>query len=271
MGIHELLKDVADEVRTDLRTNVEVIEVSSLAADRLYTEVPKWVKANDVVVVFADLKGSTKLNVDRYYTSSAKTYEAATGGLVQVLSDARFAPDFMDIQGDGVYALFTGERRYQRALCAAVTTTSFSRDLVQQLKSNFGETFPDTGFKVGIASGTLLGKRIGVRGTNEPVWAGHAVNFAAKCSQEGDAHQVVVTDPVWQQFANNHYIRYSCGCPSGTSRDLWQHDLTSDRLPEGKQQVHVLTSSWCTEHGDEYCDQILAGACRRPGFKGVAA
>ncbi len=171
---------------------------------------------------------------------------------------SKFDPGFVDIQGDGIFALFHGDLAFERAFCAAVTVKTFSeRHLMPMIDELFSETFPDTGFKVGMASGTLAVKKVGVRGTNEPVWAGKPVNWAWKCAQKADAHQLVATSAVYEKLDPNDYIAWSCGCPGGVPGPLWE-DTEVEKL--GKHaQAKVLLSSWCPTHGDEFCQAILEG------------
>lgn len=254
-----LMQDLADEVADDLDADVKIIEQDVLDPSALKSAIPTWHSTDDVVCVFCDLKNSTKLSLRQYAKSSARTYEAATGGAVQAM--AAFAPEYMDIQGDGMYGLFSGELRYERALCAAVTVRTWSeRTLVPELTKKFGKRFPETGFKTGIASSRILGKRIGIRGTHEPVWAGKAVNYAAKLAQEADRHQVYVTDRVYGALEGNDYVRVSCGCGNigRYPRRLWSPSV-SQKLPPEQNTVYVLSSAWCTTHGDEFCSAILAG------------
>ena len=60
------------------------------------------------------------------------------------------------------FALFHGERPYERALCAGISLKTFSeRHLVPLIKQHMGATVPETGFKAGLAAGTLAVKRVG--------------------------------------------------------------------------------------------------------------
>jgi class 3 adenylate cyclase len=223
----------------------------------------------NVVAVSADLKNSTSLSVkDRYAQTSARLYEAATGSAVRLMT--KFDPQFLDIQGDGIFGLFHGERAYERALCAAITLKSFSqRSLEPQIEELFAKEFPDTGFKVGIASGVLVAKKVGVRGTNEPVWAGKPVNYAVKCAGKADRHQLIATAPVFEKFDDNDYVTHSCGCPNGTPYELWS-DTEVEKL--GKHSsCKLLLSGWCTTHGDEFCNAILEGRRKRDDVTRAAA
>jgi hypothetical protein len=259
--INSELADIDERVRDDLKTAVEVEDIDHIPSlDEMYVERRKWLRIKSVFAVSADLKHSTSLNFGKYVNTSARLYEAATGSAVRILS--RFQPGFLDIQGDGMFALFHGDLALERALCAAISVKTFSeRHLVPAIEGLFAESFPNTGYKLGMASGILAVKKVGVRGTNEPVWAGKPVNWATKCAQRADRHQLVVTGAVFDKLAENDYMRYSCGCPDGTPSDLWS-DIEVEKL--GKHSTcSLLKSSWCQTHGDEFCQAILDGRCDR--------
>ena len=130
----------------------------------------RWHKLSDAVAVVADLKNSTKLGTGKWAASTASIYEASTGSVVKIFDE--FDADFLAIQRDGAFALFWGERRYERALCAGITIKRFSRNMVERLEKRWPD-LPETGFKVGVASSRLLAKRIGTPrnpAQQEPVW-----------------------------------------------------------------------------------------------------
>jgi class 3 adenylate cyclase len=257
-AVSDLIGALHEFVAEELGTVVDFEECETFPDD-FYIERRCWKRIKDCVVVVGDLKNSTKLDTKTRHNGTARLYEAATGGLIQVVSE--FRPDFVDIQGDGLFAIFHGDRRYERAVCAGITVKTFSeRVLVPRVRAHFPERFPETGFKVGIARGTLLVKRVGVRDTNEPVWAGKPVNWATKCAEAVDAHQLMVTEGVWQRFKNNEYLRYSCNC--GGKTDLWRLQQ-NEKLPEEAIDCHLLSSQWCETCGDEFCNAILAGQTQR--------
>lgn len=271
LKVTALLDDQNDRAKTALQTVVEVIDTDTfpLVSD-LYSEVPKWYRMRNVVAVSADLKNSTSLSVkDRYAQTSARLYEAATGSAVRLV--ARFDPQFMDIQGDGIFGLFHGERAFERALCAGITLKTFSeRSLEPLIEDQFAKEFPDTGLKVGIASGVLVAKKIGVRGTNEPVWAGKPVNYAVKCAGHADRHELVATTSVYEKFADNDYVTHSCGCPAGSIPTALWSDTNVEKL--GKHSsCKLLRTNWCRIHGDEFCAAILDGKKRRDDIGQLAA
>jgi class 3 adenylate cyclase len=269
--ISEMMVEFDERVRRELKTPVEIEDCETFPdPEDLYLEKRCWMRMKDVVAVAADLKGSTKLNFDKHANTSARLYEALTGHMVRAVEE--FEPEFVAIQGDGLFALFHGDMRYQRALCAAVTLKTFSeRTFVPAVRELMSERFPDTGLKVGMDAGILVAKRVGVRNTNEPVWAGRPVNWAFKCAETAEAHQLVVTRTVFEKLEANDYIVYSCGCPNGSVSNLWTSTSVQGLPEEEGVECKVLKSDWCVKHGDEFCEAILDGKTSRPAMPGKAA
>lgn len=266
-----LLGDLDAAVRTELASTPEVVDKGdNLGVDDLPITVRRWHKLTDAVAVVADLKNSTKLGTGKWAASTASIYEASTGGIVKIFD--QFDADFLAIQGDGAFALFWGERRYERALCAGITIKTFSRDMVIRLEKKWSD-LPETGFKVGVASSRLLAKRIGTPrnpAQQEPVWAGKAVNYAAKAAQGADQHELIVTGSVWDVVEKNDYLAVSCPCGTGPSLGIWA-DTEIERLPDGdpEAQGRLLTACWCDTHGAEYCAAVLDGKRQREDAKAL--
>jgi len=266
----ELLLDAVDDTTKDefaSKPSVEEWGDDFDVAD-LPIQARKWIQVPDVVAVVADLKNSTHLSTGKHAASTASIYEAATGGTVKIYN--RFGADFIAIQGDGAFALFWGEQRYERALCAGVTVKTFSaKHLVPRLEAKWpthAEEHP-TGFKVGIASGRVLVKRIGTPrnlSEQEPVWAGKPVNFATKAAQQAGRHELIVAGSVWDQIENNDFLTITCPCSGGPSARLWE-DVTIEKIPEdnAEREGRMLESSWCITHGPEYVKAILDGSKKR--------
>jgi class 3 adenylate cyclase len=264
VDLEALLTDIDDDVRVELASMPEVANKGdSLDIDALPIAARRWHKVNDAVAVVADLKNSTRLGLNKHQASTASIYEASTGGVVQIFDT--FDADFVAIQGDGAFALFWGgdrDDRFARAICAGISIKTFSeKALVPRLEAKW-DSLPETGLKVGIANSPLLVKRVGVPRSEhqEPVWAGRAVNYAAKAAQQADQHEMIVTGAVWDWVAGNDYLAATCDCGSGPSTDLWS-DVTIDKIPDsdGDREGKLLTSSWCDIHGAEFCGHVLAG------------
>jgi class 3 adenylate cyclase len=266
VDLQDLLDTLAEDTKTELGCTPTIEDWNgSLDVASLPITARKWIKVPDIVAVVADLKNSTKLGTGKRAASTASIYQAATGGIVETFD--QFDADFIQIQGDGAFALFWGDRRYERAMCAAITIRTFSDDLVQRLESKW-PTIVQTGFKLGVASQRVLVKRIGTPrnpAQQEPVWAGKPVNYAAKAAQSADRHQVIVTGSVWDKISGNDYLTISCGCDgngnlANPATTIWE-DMTIERLPENEpeREGRRLVAPWCKIHGPEFCAAILAG------------
>ncbi|MBK9697234.1 MAG: hypothetical protein IPO80_07505 [Propionibacteriaceae bacterium] len=215
-----------------------------------------WLKIPEVVAVVADLRNCSQLGTGRHDVSTAKIYQSSVDGAVKVFHD--FDANFIDIQGDGGFGLFWGDSAYERAFCAAVTVRSFSALLVKQLETKYGGSgsFPETGFKVGMASDRVLVKTIGTPrdvAEQEAVWPGRTVNHAVKCAQSAARHQIVTTERVWNHFKENDFVTTSCGCSNGVPgsdvTDLWkefeiEHIHDEDYRHGYMLRVRLVSESW---------------------------
>lgn len=265
MDLEKLLKDSDQHVNDELATKPDVLAVGDdLDLDDLSVSKRRWAQVDEIVAVIADLKDSTRLSTGKHAASTASIYEAAIAPLADIFE--QFDVDDIDIQGDCAIGIFWGEDRMERAFCSGVTIKTFSeRHLEERLESKWPEA-PKTGFKVGMAASRILVKRIGVPRKpkyQEEVWAGKAVNYAAKAAQCADRREMWVTGGVWERLKSNDYIAYSCGCGSrdGQPTDTIWDDVDITRLPEGEEDRYgrKLTSMWCVKHGAMFCDAILAG------------
>lgn len=244
-----------------------VVKDKGLDVDKLPIDKDEWHQLTDVVAVVFDMKDSTKLDEARRPASTASIYDAGVGGIVRIFKN--FDADFVDIQGDGGFALFWGDSRYNRAIVSAITIRSFSDDFAKQLADKWPDA-PTTAFKVAIASGAVLAKRVGLPRHlefQEPVWAGKAVNFAFKAAQQIDPGFVLVTASVWDELSKNDFVAFSCDC--GTPSPLWSaHHI--DRISEAESLGAILESKWCSIHGNIHLDAILAGQKIRPNVDRTA-
>lgn len=129
------------------------------------------------------------------------------------------------------------------------------------------EAVAETGYKVGIASSPLLAAKVGVRfdtSRQEPVWAGKAVNYAAKAAQQSDRHQLLITASVWAAIEKNQYLTYTCDCGDGPSSNLWKAQVIG-KLPanDDEREGMLLESTWCATCGDEFCASVMKGESSR--------
>lgn len=270
------LDGVCDDARDDLGTSVEIQSargfpaIEGLPLEKNQAGKFVWREISDASVVATDLKASTAVSYSKQDRVGARLYQASTGNCAKVMKP--FTPDFVDIQGDGLFAIFAGEHHVERAMCAAVSLNSFGRRLAVMLADQFGDEVPEmkeSGLKIGVDRGLMLVKRIGVRGDyNEPVWAGKPVNYATKCAQAAGAGQVIVTSRFSKEFRDNEFVRFSCGCvagePGGEVGPLWRK-IEVDALGQDAQARELL-SAWCRHCGTMFCRAILRGEKERDGL-----
>lgn len=256
-----LLSGLQDAVTREIATTPAVqAREGRFSVATLPITARRWHQIPDMVAVVVDLKSSTKLSTNKWAQSTASLYEASTGNVIRIFK--HFRADFVQIQGDGAFALFWGERRYERAMCAAITTQIFGADLVKQLQNRWPNQ-PKTGLKVGVASGRVLAKRLGIPrnpAMQEPVWAGKPVNYATKAAQCVTSPSIIITASIWKAIAANEYLTQACICSTRTNRHVWA-ETKIRKLPDGDAQAlgHRSTYRWCSKHLDADCQAVLAG------------
>lgn len=284
-GINEYLSEIKERAEDDLTTVVTIEEATTFPTPgKLALEKPVWKKIDDVAVVATDLKGSTRISYSKRDWVGARVYQASTGNCARIFQ--RFDAQFVDIQGDGLFGIFHGELAVERAIACAFTLKSFSaRDIASLIDEHLGSNVPEgfeTGLKVGVDAGTILAKRIGVRGEhNEPVWAGKPVNYATKCAQAAEAHEIILTDRFFELVGGNDYVRYSCGCDVVRHGDesvrvigtnpgpLWSVTEVETLGDHSACKRFPGQSSWCEHHGDDFCAAIEAGETDREELEGL--
>lgn len=217
-----------------------------------------WLRIPNTICVFADMVGSTRLSAYRHDKSTAGAYQLFTETAVRLFS--AFEAPYIDVRGDGAFALFNAGQEY-RAIAAAVTFKTFSREeFAPRLRDSTGI---DIGAHIGIDQKTLLVRKVGLKrhagrsDRQNEVWAGKPVNMAAKLAAVSAVDELSVS-PRYYQRITSKLVRRSCGCPNGQKTDLWERRslLNDDRFDF--DQAHVLKSGWCAEHGAEYCERIIA-------------
>ena len=203
--------------------------------------------------------GSTLLSAERHTKTCAKVYHLFSETVARIFHD--FESPYIDIQGDGVFALFNSDQ-VNRSLASAVTVKTFIEDYFEPQVRDMARY----GAQIGIDQGTVLVRKIGLKFTNRSdrqneLWAGKTVNMAVKLSSKANRGELIVSDRYFSKIRGEMALR-SCGCScdgrSVPKENLWTEiDVSSDdRLDFNK--AYLLKSIWCSRHGQEYCSAILA-------------
>lgn len=251
-------KDIIDGQIEKFKNNIFTEEVDKIPnVDDIPGEgTTKWLKIPDVICVFVDMKNSTKFSASHHAGTTAKVYTLFTGTAVRLFK--AFGAAYIDIKGDGVFALFNSDQVHA-ALCSAVTFRTFIKDEFEAKVTN--KTKVDTGVHIGIDQATLIVSKIGLRKSakrgdmHNEVWAGKAVNMAAKLSSLSNNDEVCVSSRFYKNIKSDKALN-SCTC-GGEPKLLWsEYDVSKDER-FSFNCAHILESSWCKKHGAEYLDEIL--------------
>ena len=272
-----ILKDVATAVTAQLNDQAKLgVQVANQKA------VPEsgpanrglWWRIPNVTAVFADLKGSTELNSSVPPEAAAMAYTYFIRAMTVVLE--RFSAGYIEIQGDGIFGLFSGQRSaFLAAACAITMRTQLERAVAVEFKR---DASVDWNLKagIGIDQGTLLVRRLGLKGTRQnEVWAGKPVNIAAKLSSVAGPNQVVVSDRVYWGYERASTMRQralidSCSCNGGTGArrlssaarqapKLWTKQAAPANLGLDFGHIYRRKVGWCGKHGEDYCETLVTG------------
>lgn len=216
-----------------------------------------WLRIPDVICVFVDMIGSTQFSAKKHDKTTASVYQLFTGTAVRLFHE--FEASYIDVRGDGVFALFNSNRPY-RALAAAVTFKTFvENEFTRRVKS---KTDIVVGGHIGIDQRTVLVRTMGLKSYSDrtdrknEVWAGKPINMAAKLASETDRGELLVSDRFYNQLKDEH-VTMSCGCPNQQKVKLWDEiDLKNDDRFDF-DSAYLLKSNWCETHGAEFCYKIL--------------
>ena len=270
-----------DEVRDDVANQLE--QQSDLGVQiTTRNDVPEvgpvnrglWFQIPRVTAIFADLKNSTGLNADDGPRVAAYAYTYFIRAMTVTLE--RFSAGYIDIQGDGIFGLFSGQgSRFCAAACAVTMRTLVEREVASLFEKDAEADWKLTA-GIGIDHGTLLVRRLGLRGTKEnEVWAGKPVNVAAKLSSQAGSNQIMVSERVFSQYRSASKLRqrallWSCGCsdgiagtgfdvPAGQTSCLWEEVSAPTGIGLDFPSMYRLKSAWCKTHGPEFCEAIITG------------
>ena len=265
MDINSRLTELAQQARVQFNTSLTIEDRAEIPAS---LAIPKennhWLRYEDVTCVYADMVKSTELSVTKAPQTVGKMYELFTGNVVNIMNHL-FEADYIDVRGDGAFGLFVGRAGLYKAVAAAITIKTFIEFHARDIASTLGISTP-LASHIGMQRGRLLAKRIGLRGDfQNEVWAGKPVNVAAKFAALGGSNELVTSKEVFDALGSDLLYK-SCGCTrnkdgsatyTGAVKDTWEPPTPVEYSKYGTTSVYKLKTSWCPNHGDDYCRQIL--------------
>lgn len=218
-----------------------------------------WLRIPDVICCFVDMEGSTKLSASLHDKSTARCYRYFTQTAIRIF--AEFEAPYIDVKGDGVFALFDSKKVYT-ALAATVTFKTFVKEhFTPEVEKKHNLTI---GGHFGIDQKTLLVRKLGYKrydgrtDRQNEVWAGKPVNMAAKLASLSTDNKLWVSDRYFKNLKDKKAI-YSCGCGSQDDQgtELWQEEDLANDSKFDFNKAYSLESNWCSKHGKSFCRDLL--------------
>lgn len=257
MLIYDFLKEIKSQ--TDELTNKINIEPKddikeAVKEAELYENT--WNKVKDAVVVFSDLKDSTKISFDNTEKTMSKLLEMLNKPFIDI--HTKFGAEFIDMKGDGGIAIYSPDN-YLNSILAAITVNSYYKKyVVREVVSKYKSLFV---VETGIATGDLLVKRVGIKKNNNNffVWSGETVNKAALISKKLKAEpisenfsysNVGITRELFEKLRrteNQRHLLHSC-----CSRFKHWHTYNKSEV-----NYHYNPSPWCPIHGQQLLEKLL--------------
>lgn len=257
------VKEIIDAARGRYEEGEEVEQRDKIpSTDDIPLETNKWLRIDDAVCVYIDMKDSTRLSAQKHDKSTASIYQYFTDTAVRVLN--YFEAAYIDVRGDGAFGLFDKNRTYH-GLVAAISFKTFVNHVMSKEVSVSNDELK-IACHIGMDMKTVLVKRVGLRrvegktSKQNEVWAGKPVNMAAKLASLGGENQLTVSERVFDQFLDDDsvYVLKSCGCPSGNKKNFWRRiDLNDNQQFDFSKAYWIETPGWCETHGVEYCEKVL--------------
>ncbi len=216
-----------------------------------------WLQIPDVIACFVDMEGSTKLSASTHERSTAKVYRYFTNTAIRIFH--HFDARYIDVKGDGVFALFDSDQLYT-SLAATISIKTFvSKEFTPKTRS---KTELEIGGHFGIDQRTVLVRKLGLKFSGNrtdrqnEVWAGKPVNMAAKLAGISTNNRLWVSDRYYSKLKDDK-ATMSCGCPGGQSMPLWQEEDLTDDTRFDFDKAWSLGSNWCDIHGKSFCRDLV--------------
>lgn len=221
-------------------------------------ESKHWLRIEDVICVFVDMKNSSKMSITIDPYNVAKTYKLFTETAIRLFNE--FKASYIDVKGDGVFALFNSNQPY-RAFASAMTFKTFANIHFNELTKDAVQK-ANVGTHIGIDQHTVLVKKLGLQAVDgrkdkqNDVWAGETINMASKLASICDDMQLFVSDRFYQKVSNI-LVRNSCDCSGNCG--LWkEYDLSNNSIFSFDKAWYIGSAKWCGIHGKDFCEKILA-------------
>ena len=201
MILDEISAAVASQLDQQAASGVRIVEQDEVP-DTGPVHGGVWLQIPEVTAVFVDVKGSTGLNTRLGAETAAHAYNYFNRAMAVILDG--FQARYVDVQGDGLFGLFSGRgSRFLAAACAITMKTQIETVVAEHFRRDVRADW-ELRAGIGVDRGKLLVRQLGIRGTGmNEVWAGTPVNMAAKLSGVAGPNEVAVSERVFSEPVYN--------------------------------------------------------------------
>lgn len=256
LQIEKGVMDIVDEELIISRQAVSLTHRNSIPdTTKIPIENPtNWLKIPNVVCVFIDMIGSTKLSALVDNTKMAKAYRLFTGTLIKVFD--YYDSPYIDVKGDGVFALFDSDKVYTALVAAVTAKTIVEESLSGRIKDISGV---EIGAHIGIDQDTILVRKLGLKryegrtDRQNEVWAGKTVNMAAKLASLSKGKELWVSYR-FRKNLKDEKATMSCSCHEKIQ--LWEEKDVSNDDRFDFDSAYMTKAIWCSKHGSEYAKYL---------------
>ena len=194
----ELSTEVANIINTpwNLRQGRQVPSTSDVALSGGAVEI-------DATFLYADLVNSSKIAQELDRRVASKIYKAFLAGACRIIKSS--GGTIVSFDGDRVLGIFHGNSKNSAASTCGRKIKYLVAQIIRPKFENKYDSVKNATFTlkhgVGIDTGTVLGIRAGVRGSNDLVWVGRPPNLAAKLSDIREStYSTYITSSVYNRL-----------------------------------------------------------------------
>ncbi|WP_416669308.1 adenylate/guanylate cyclase domain-containing protein [Egbenema bharatensis] len=255
---NQFCKDIPTVISKELQIFREHISINEKSKIFVSPNIPivnpnRWDKIPGIICCFVDMAGSTALSASVENDEKlAKIYRLFTETAIRIFNE--FDSPYIDVKGDGVFALFNSDQAYT-ALAATISFKTFvyyyfTPKTMQATRKAVGGHF-------GIDQGDILVRKFGFkRAANRPdrqneVWAGQPVNMAAKLSSLSSENQLWMSSRFFEGLDLE-------GLDSDFDWEIERKSLKHSGKSFSFDTAYVLCDNWSELHGRSHCQRLLA-------------
>ena len=156
---------ILDQVRSKVAAQLEAqanLGVNIRTLDHVPESGPAnlgvWFRIRNVTAIFADLNGSTALSTFNNPKDAAYAYTYFIRAMTAILDE--FSAKYIDIQGDGIFGLFSGEdSQFRAAACVVTMRTLMEKDVAVRFRRSASGNWNLTA-GIGIDRGTVFVRQL---------------------------------------------------------------------------------------------------------------